>query len=525
MTSQGRQLLTLALSLLLLGVGIEAVLHDGWGLFGDPHGGIAAGTSVETPTPRTPRAPEKPLHVWAQFTLASRDRLALFLKQIGSEQSAQSIGFTPHSGPFASGDVIDTSFPSGQFFIATDSGVKGPVFAVPVKPGTVPLSTFADLSTVPLPGHPDILCTGTDLGYRRTGHLLFMGGTPETLLQFNDQTFADYSDRTLLLNLKADLDALRNNTFWNCHEVITYWARILEPNVLPPGMVHSMVHREVDSLELKVHFDGQSASANFTAVVPAVRAPAVHFPRPTLPRECFARFDVVSTSAQQRTATVRAFFDDVMAKYPGQLPGTVEEKKASVQAILDALPLALGDATTLGIAREDSLLTFFAVNQYAQPKNLLGDIAQFRKNLAKDFDLYDGQVPLLQSTYDDGQYHVIRLKATGVDWYMDFIQQENKIFVTFAHDDAHRVVRLAGAQKTTAEETPNLAAYCTMPELNNYIQSIPAQIGFPDAIRQAAAQHAHAGPVSLEIRTTDRKFIFNATFPAAFLAPALKLIP
>jgi hypothetical protein len=369
MTSQRRQPLTLALSLLLLGVGIEAVLHDGWGIFGNPHGGIAPGTRVEPTIPPTPRAPENPLHVWAQFTLCSRDRLARFLKQIGSEQSPQSIGFTPHSGPFAKGDVIDPSFPSGQFFVAADSGVRGPIFAVPVKPGTVPLSLFADSMTVPLQGHPDILCTGTGDGLRRTGHFLFMGGTPGTLLRYGDQTFTDFSDPTLLLTLKADFDDLRRHSFWYCHDVITYWARVLEPHLLPEGAVYNLVHRDVDSFEVKLHGDDHAGSIRLHAVVPAARAPRVRYPRPSLPEECFARFDVVST-VEQRTTTIRTLLNEVVEKHPELVPGTPHENKASEQLFLEALPFLVGDATSLGIARHEQYISVFAVNQYDKPIDL-----------------------------------------------------------------------------------------------------------------------------------------------------------
>jgi hypothetical protein len=521
MTAQRRQLLTLAFSLLLLGVGVEGVLPDGWGLFGDPNGQIAAPTHVEP----TSRPAEKPLHVWARFTLASRDRLAVFLKQIGSERPAQSVGFTPHSGPFASGDVIDPSFPSGQFFVAADSRVKGPIFAVPVKPGTVPLTTFADLTTVPLPGHPDILCTGTDVGYRRTGHFLFMGGTPETLLGFDDQTFADYSDPTLLVTLKADFETLRNNSFWNCHDVITFWAKALEPDLVSPGRVYSMIQRDVDSFDLSVHVDKQAASVHINAAAPGARAPSVRYPRPALPGECFARFDFVSGLPEQRAATVEAFYDELSRNYPDLMPGTADERKAIVQSIVHALPLLVGDATSLGIARDGSDLTFVAVNQYAEPKDLLADIALFRQNLARDFSLGEDNLPVAQSTYDDGTFHVIRLGATAGDWYMDFIQQGKTVFVSLAADDAHRVARLAALQKKTTEDMPLFAGSCTMSELNKYIESIPPVVPFPDVLRQAAAQHAQDGTVSVEIRTADRNVTLHATFPPAFLAPALKLIP
>ena len=418
-------------------------------------------------------------------------------------------------------DMFDPSAPSGKIFPASDYMPKRLIFVLPIKPGEAPLSMFDNATYQALVGHPDIIFSPDQVAYRRTKRFLFMGGTPETILPYGDQTFTEYADPSLMAMVKGNFELLRTKSPFKCAEVIADWTK-LEDSLLPNGTVNDLIRNQVDSVEMRFYAHDLMASIQVNAAVKSVRPLSKTYPRPALPENCFARFEYCFSSREEIAQRIASFLEFFSKRNP---PASGTEKTVGDYKTIFSNTFAtlLGDATSIALERTPEGVVTYAIMQYAEPKDLDAELTKLKPRIRQLLNLTDDNLPWTRSTYDDGPFHVLRLLTGDRKWYCDFIQRDNKVTASLSQSSGHYVGRIA-ALKPIGQTMHLASASCTLPELKRFVATFPGH-NVPALAQEFIDQYFGAGHVAFDLDIKEQAISAEIQFPAQLLVPLLKAIP
>jgi hypothetical protein len=501
----------------------------------------AAVAQADAPAAAPDQAPAGKPAKAATASVASLTRLAQVAGEIGVPLppflTAQGIG---QQFPFIGPDGIDSERPIGIVFFAGPNlniqAGQGVVFVLPVKQGAAALTAFEGAK--PVEGHPDAVdLNGTT--FKRTAGSLIFSQTREAVLgteesDVSDPFKAEPAGGKSVLQIRFDVKSLRDGNpemFKSMLASAKDAASAGTAQQIDPQAAIDFINT-VNHVDLAVEQAGTDLTLKL-AVAPLKTPAGGMSPKPGMPREVVARFDLSASPMQLMTSPEKAIgqimkaSDNATKFTPAQQKQMAQLFKAFSDTFLNA------DAISLGVAPHAEKTVVYFVEQHRQPVDLPAQLKAFADEFNRTAPVMDNaakgektSVKISDYTDQDG-LKVTRI--TGFDndkpqMYFDATEKDNIVFLTASADAGHHlgaIVNLPPQGQMNALMSGTLDLGATVLA----VEQIPGSplASMPAEQRKAIEDGARGQMLSLSGGGEGDGMVFRLTVPQAVIKQTIQM--
>jgi hypothetical protein len=358
------------------------------------------------------------------------------------------------------------------FFAADDWNLEkgqGVVFVLPVNAGAASLQPFVNAGAKPVEGHADtVSLNGT--AFRRTANTFIFSPTEEAVVGVKDKELPNiYKKQPAagaelpaqpIARIVFDEKALRTVASKAFESAL---AEIRKSSGKPKDDSERLGQdlalqfiKNIDRVELALGRATNNLELKL-AIAPAQVPAAGTFDKPGMPAEVITRVDI---SAPPRK--ILAFSDESLRRFVRTIPIDPAGNRPNPQqqrqliAFLNATADVLldGDAASIGVATRADGATIYMVQQHPKPDlpGRLKAVVDQYKRTSEMMDSPGEQDSLNMETYaGPGGSQVTRIRMNDAlkhtTFYVDALQQGDRVFLTGSDDAAHHLDDLMNAKE------------------------------------------------------------------------------